>query len=100
MISPSVGQLADNVTEVVGEVLTTGMELAGDAAKHLPEVTESIGKIARSSAEVVADLAATAIALTPFVRRSSSRRGRRWWVVPAVVVALVAVLAVVKRSRS
>jgi hypothetical protein len=99
MSSPSVGQLADSVTEVVGDALSTGKELASDAAKHLPEVTESFGKLARSSAETVADLASTAIALAPFVRHSSRRSSRRW-MVPVAVLAVVAALAVVKRIRS
>ena len=78
MSSPTVGQLAENVTDVVGEVLSTGKDLATDAARHLPEVTESLGDIARSTASTVADLATTAIALAPFTAKATSRR-RPWW---------------------
>ncbi len=81
MSSTSVGQLAENVTEVVGEVLSTGKERASDAATHLPEVAESVSKLARASAETVADLATTAIALTPFVHRQSRGRRTNWWLV-------------------
>ena len=99
MSSPSVGQLAENVTDVVGEVLSTGKDLATDAARHLPDVTESLGDIARSTASTVADLATTAIALAPFTTRATSRR-RPWWLVALAVVGLVVVVAWWKRSRS
>jgi len=97
MNSPT--QLAENVTDVVGEVLSTGKDLATDAARHLPEVTESLGDIARSTASTVADLATTAIALAPFTTKATSRR-RPWWLVALAVVGLVVVVAWWKRSRS
>ena len=99
MSSPTVGQLAENVTDVVGDVLSTGKDLATDAARHLPEVTESLGDIARSTASTVADLATTAIALAPFTTKATSRR-RPWWLVALAVVGLVVVVAWWKRSRS
>jgi hypothetical protein len=99
MISPSVGRLADNVTEVAGDVLSTGKVLATDAAKHLPEVTESVGKIARTSAETVSDLATTALALTPLMRGSSRSRRRPWWALPVLALAAIVALAAWKRSR-
>jgi hypothetical protein len=99
MSSPNVGQLAENVTDVVSEVLSTGKDLATDAARHLPEVTESLGDIARSTASTVADLATTAIALAPFTTKATSRR-RPWWLVALAVVGLVVVVAWWKRSRS
>ena len=99
MSSPTVGQLADNVTDVVVEVLSTGKDLASDAARHLPDVTESLGDIARSTASTVADLATTAIALAPFTAKATSRR-RPWWLVAFAVVGLVVVVAWWKRSRT
>jgi hypothetical protein len=98
MSPPTVGHLADNVTDVVGEVLVTGKDLATDAARHLPDVTESIGDIARSTASAVADLATTAIALAPFTSKATSRR-RPWWLVVVALVGLVVVIAWWKRSR-
>ena len=93
MSSTSVGQLAENVTEVVGEVLSTGKERASDAATHLPEVAESVGRLARASAETVADLATTAIALTPFVHRQSRGRRTSWWLVALLVLGAVGAFA-------
>ena len=97
MNSPT--QFSENVTDVVGEVLSTGKDLATDAARHLPEVTESLGDIARSTASTVADLATTAIALAPFTTKATSRR-RPWWLVALAVVGLVVAVAWWKRSRS
>ena len=104
MSPPAVAHLADNVTEVVGEVLSTGKGLATDAARHVPDVTESLGDIARSTASTVADLATTAIALAPF----TASRHKKPWTDAGVTKVILVVLAVVglavvvgwwKRSR-
>jgi len=101
MSPPAVAHLADNVTEV----LSTGKDLATDAVRHLPDVTDSLSDIARSTASTVADLATTAIALAPFAPRVTHKKP---WTDPSVkkvVLVVVAVLGLVvavgwwKRSR-
>jgi len=94
MSPPAVAHLADNVTEV----LSTGKDFATDAVRHLPDVTDSLSDIARSTASTVADLATTAIALAPFTTKATSRR-RPWWLIVVAVVAVAVAAGWWKRSR-
>jgi hypothetical protein len=100
MSTSTVGLVAEDVTEVIGDALSTGIELATEAARHLPDVGERVGSIARSSAETVADLATTALSLAPFVGRESRVRRRPWWLVPAIVLGVLVAFAVWKKRSA
>lgn len=111
MNTATVSQLADNVTDVLTDVVGTGRDVAHGVGHQLPDVTDTVGRFARSSADSLTDLAhdlpgqmsraaSTMVALAPFVHRSTPRlRRRSTWLGPIAVLVVIAGFVIWRRSH-